>query len=58
MKLVRATPEQIAQARNAHFESLSGEQRLQILRTWMQRLEKPGYLYEFKGLKVRRKSAA
>jgi hypothetical protein len=52
MKVFRTTPEKIAVQRQEHFESLTPEERLAILRTWMQRLEKPGFNYSYKGLKV------
>jgi hypothetical protein len=55
MKVIRSTPEKISQERQAHFESLTPEERLQILRIWMQRMERPDVDYSFKGLKVRRK---
>ncbi|HMR56526.1 MAG TPA: hypothetical protein PLM56_16525 [Cyclobacteriaceae bacterium] len=52
MKVLRTTPEKIADLRQAHFESLRPEERLAILRKWMQRLEKPDFNYSYKGLKL------
>jgi hypothetical protein len=52
MKVFRTTPEKITADRQSHFESLKPEERLAILRMWMQRLEKPGFDYSFKGMKV------
>lgn len=57
MKVVRTTPEKITEQRQKHFESLKPEERLAILRMWMQRLEKPGFDYSFKGLKVQVKKS-
>ncbi|MCW5910548.1 MAG: hypothetical protein KIT62_05710 [Cyclobacteriaceae bacterium] len=52
MKVIRTTPEKIAEQRQKNFESLRPEERLAILRMWMQRLEKPGFNYSYNGLKV------
>lgn len=53
MKVRKLTIEQEQQEKEEYFRSLSGEQRLRMMRILNDRLRKPGINYELRNKKVR-----
>ena len=53
MKVRKLTIEQDQLEKEAYFRSLSGEQRLRMMRILNDRLRKPGINYELRNKKVR-----
>lgn len=53
MKVRKLTIQQEQQEKEEYFRSLSGEERLRMMRTLNDRLRKPGVNYELRNKKVK-----